>query len=254
MLVKARNIGLVVLFITAWVTPPQASCHKVQGALAILAPSVAPDPDSAKEARGDSMALSYLALGDSYTIGESVTIAERYPVQVVKLLKTDQARWLAPEIIATTGWTSANLLDALANPTARTSYDFVSLLIGVNNQFQGRSQTEYSEQFTTLLQRSIRLAVNKPSHVIVLSIPDYSVTPFARSGNRDRIAAEIDSFNVINARIARNYQVHYLDITGESRKAMDDPSLIAADGLHFSGKEYAVWAKMMAPLIEDILK
>jgi lysophospholipase L1-like esterase len=197
---------------------------------------------------------TYLALGDSYTIGESVDSSLRYPVQALRQIDPGSH----PDIIATTGWTTGNLLDALASVNPDSTYQAVSLLIGVNNQYQGRSQAEYGEQFTTLLKAAIRLAGNRPGHVLVLSIPDYSVTPFARNANpapvglspirtNSFIAAQIDSFNAINQRIAAAYKVNYLDVTAESRKALADPDLIAADGLHFSGKEYAIWAKMMEP-------
>jgi lysophospholipase L1-like esterase len=197
---------------------------------------------------------TYLALGDSYTIGESVDSSQRYPVQALQQLYPGDH----PHIIATTGWTTGNLLDAIDGAGLDTNYEAVSLLIGVNNQYQGRSQEEYSQQFTALLKAAIHLAGDRSGHVLVLSIPDYSVTPFARNRNTapagldpDRtnrfIAAQIDSFNSINNRIAAAFKVHYLDVTTESRKALGDPSLIAADGLHFSGKEYAIWAKMMEP-------
>src|SRR5579863_3355496 len=184
----------------------------------------------------------YLALGDSYTIGESVGPDERYPVQVRRLLAAaDHLDCGDPEIIAVTGWTTGNLLEALEDtepgagdgrsgpgagdgrsgpgadaPMQRgTVYDAVSLLIGVNNQYQGRSQAEYREQFALLLGKSIRLAGNRASHVVVLSIPDYSVTPFARMQGRDTtlIAAQIDSFNRINYELARAYHVTYVDVT-----------------------------------------
>jgi lysophospholipase L1-like esterase len=217
----------------------------------------------------------YLALGDSYTIGESVGPDERYPAQVGRLLaEEDHLDCGDPEIIALTGWTTGNLLEALADAKPEggegrampeggdvggrrgTAYDAVSLLIGVNNQYQGRSQAEYREQFALLLQKSIRLAGNRPSHVLVLSIPDYSVTPFARmrGGDTAVIAAQIDSFNRINYVLARTYQVSYVDVTAESRKAAADPSLIAADGLHFSGKEYGAWARLMEPVLREIVK
>jgi lysophospholipase L1-like esterase len=192
---------------------------------------------------------AYLALGDSYTIGESVNEDQLYPVQALHQLFPNSR----PEIIATTGWTTADLLDALNAAHLSPGYQAVSLLIGVNNQYQGRSQAEYREQFTTLLKAAIRLADNRPSHVLALSIPDYSVTPFARGGNTVNIAAQIDSFNVINKVIADAYKVNYLDVTTLSRKAAGDPSLIAADGLHFSGREYALWAKMMEPWLTTAL-
>jgi lysophospholipase L1-like esterase len=202
---------------------------------------------------GPAPAPAYLALGDSYTIGESVGREDRYPEQAVQLLRADHQPCGDPEIIATTGWTTADLLNALPGKASSATYGIVTLLIGVNNQYQGLSRSAYRDEFTSLLERSIQLAGNKPAHVIVLSIPDYSVTPFARGSDRARIAAEIDSFNAINLDVSGKFHVHYLDITAESRKAAGDPSLIAADGLHFSGKEYAIWAGIMEPEMKGIL-
>jgi lysophospholipase L1-like esterase len=199
---------------------------------------------------------TYLALGDSYTIGESVDAGDRYPEQIRRLLtENDHLACGDPEIIAVTGWTTGNLLDTLSAMKTGAAYDMVSLLIGVNNQYQGRSQAEYREQFGMLLQKCIRLAGDRPEHVLVLSIPDYSVTSFARMRGLDTtlIAAQIDSFNRINHELARMYQVGYVDVTAESRKAVADPSLIAADGLHFSGKEYGAWARLMEPVLRGML-
>ncbi|HZE84084.1 MAG TPA: SGNH/GDSL hydrolase family protein [Puia sp.] len=188
---------------------------------------------------------TYLALGDSYTIGQSVDIADRYPVQLVNKLNADGLNYSDPEIIATSGWTTTNLLNALRDKKADTPYDLVTLLIGVNNQYQRKTQAQYREEFTSLLVQAIALAGDNSSHVIVLSIPDYSVTPFARFMDKPLIISQIDSFNRTNKEISRNHHVRYIDITWESRKAADDPSLIAEDGLHFSGKEYEIWAAMM---------
>ena len=207
-------------------------------------------PVTAGTAGLPKLSQGYLALGDSYTIGESVAAAERYPM----LAMQEAGIPGAPEIIATTGWTTGDLLEALASEKPALGYQVVSLLIGVNNQYQGRSQDEYREQFLALLKMAIGLAGNRPAHVIVLSIPDYSVTPFARGRDTALIAAQIDSFNVINHTIALQYGVNYLDVTTESRKAATDPSLIAADGLHFSGKEYAVWAAGMSPVMKALWK
>jgi lysophospholipase L1-like esterase len=205
--------------------------------------------------------VKYLALGDSYTIGESVRPEERYPEQVRRILaEKDHLDCGDPEIIAVTGWTTGNLLEALADAKigegGGPTYDAVSLLIGVNNQYQGRSLAEYRLQFGELLRKSIRLADNRPSHVLVLSIPDYSVTPFARAQGRDTtlIAAQIDLFNRINHELAQQYGVTYIDVTSESRKAGMNASLIAADGLHFSGEEYNAWARLMEPVLKEILK
>jgi lysophospholipase L1-like esterase len=220
-----------------------------------LAPAgvdIAPHP--ARNSVADS-AHSYLALGDSYTIGESVPVEDRYPVQASRLMRKSHFLCMDPEIIATTGWTTGNLLEGLYRKTPLLpSYDIVTILIGVNNQYQGGSQAEYRRQFADLVRQSIRLAGNHPSHVLVLSIPDYSVTPFAQGGNTVFIASQIDSFNTINFQVSTDYKVNWLDITGESRKAANDPSLIASDGLHFSGKEYGIWADKMEPFMERMLK
>jgi lysophospholipase L1-like esterase len=216
-------------------------CHFVYSDVRLLALILILIPLTPKKANP-----SYLALGDSYTIGESVGVEDRYPVQAMRMLHLTDT----PDIIATTGWTTADLLRALSAAKPATGYQVVSLLIGVNNQYQGRSQTEYGEQFTELLKAAIDLAGNRPSHVIVLSIPDYSVTPFARQRDTAFIAAQIDSFNRVNNRIAADFKVNYLDITAESRKAASDLTLIAGDGLHFSGKEYGIWASMMAPVLK----
>jgi lysophospholipase L1-like esterase len=196
----------------------------------------------------------WLALGDSYTIGTSVDEADRYAVQTVALLKTQGIAMGDAIIIATNGWTTGDLMAAVRDKPVSTDYDVVSLLIGVNNQYRGGSIEEYRQQFTALLQRSIQLANGKPGHVVVLSIPDYSVTPFASGSNKQQIAREIDAFNEANKMIAADYKVHYLYITDESRKAAADPSLVAADGLHFSGKEYAVWSQQLMPIIKSFLQ
>jgi len=196
-------------------------------------------PDSGTRTR------SYLALGDSYTIGQSVAPEDRYPVQLVKKLNEKGIMYADPEIIATSGWTTTNLLNALQNKKTDTPYDLVTLLIGVNNQYQRKTQAQYQEEFASLLHQAIGLAGDNRAHVIVLSIPDYTVTPFARFMDKPLVISQLDSFNRINKEISKTSRVRYLDITWESRKAADDPSLIAEDGLHFSGKEYEIWAAMI---------
>lgn len=195
--------------------------------------------------------MYFLALGDSYTIGESVSEAERWPVQLAALLNTNGFKVAPPTIIATTGWTTGQLMSNLARyNNLRDRYDLVSLLIGVNNQYQGRGQEEYREQFGFLLGRAIELAGNDPGRVLVLSIPDWGVTPFANDSGRDsqQIAAEIDAFNAINQEITAAYGVAYLDITPISRQAPADPTLIASDGLHPSAKMYTAWATLAFPV------
>lgn len=241
-----RKIALITSLMVGWaVACIKHNANPVMAASSDTAASVVPSP-----LPKDS--LTYLALGDSYTIGQSVSVRDRYPSQVVTLLRAGNMPYNDPDVIAVTGWTTADLLAALPDTAPSVPYHIVSLLIGVNNQYLGLSESLYRDQFTTLLQRSIRKAGNRPSHVIVLSIPDYSVTPFARGRDRASIAAEIDSFNSINREISLAYQVRYVDVTGESRKAANDPSLIAGDSLHFSGKEYAIWAAMMQPLMRSI--
>ena len=199
--------------------------------------------------------ISWLALGDSYTCGESVNADDRYPVQAARLLnQNDHVVCGDPDILAVTGWTTGNLLNALQLFQTDQTYRIVTLLIGVNNQFRGYSQSQYREQLTLILQRSIALAGDAPSHVLVLSIPDWSVTPFGRLRDTTLNAAQIDSFNVIDHDLAMAYKVNYLDVTAESRKAAADPSLIAGDGLHFSAKEYGIWARLMEPVLKDMLR
>lgn len=224
----------------SWVITQQVACVKHNGA-AFASPSKAP-----------SDTLTYLALGDSYTIGQSVEVDDRYPWQVVRKLAADSVFYKTPDIIAVSGWTTTQLLAAMPATIPTPAYHVVTLLIGVNNQYQHRSQSEYRKEFSSLLQEAIRLAGDRPGHVIVLSIPDYSITPFARGSDNTYIAAQIDSFNRINKEVAAANSVQYIDVTGESRKAANDPSLIAADGLHFSGKEYDIWAGMMEPIIKAL--
>ena len=198
--------------------------------------------------------LNMLALGDSYTIGENVAPSDRFANYTVQALMGDNLFFNGPEIIAQTGWTTGDLLNRLnAAPPQRSVYDAVTLLIGVNNQFQRRSQTEYRTEFTTLLQRSIGYAGNNPKRVTVISIPDWGVTPFAAGYNRALIAAEIDSFNLINQQIAALYGTQYVNITPISRQAATDVSLLAPDGLHPSGRMYQLWAAQIRPVIRASL-
>jgi lysophospholipase L1-like esterase len=192
---------------------------------------------------------SYLALGDSYTIGESVADTERFPVQTVKLLREHNININNPDIIATTGWTTTNLLMALNNNLPKKTYSVVSLLIGVNNQYQRQTLDEYKIEFTTLMNMAVSYAGNIKSHVFILSIPDYSVTPFARGSDAATIAGDIDAFNAANKIISLKAGVHYLDITSISRSAKNDLTLIADDGLHPSASQYKKWSKLLASMM-----
>jgi len=194
----------------------------------------------------------YLALGDSYTVGQSLQLDQSFPYQLTHLLGKEQIG--DPTIIAATGWTTANLINAIDQSGIQDKkYDIVTLLIGVNDQYQGISSTTYSNNFTKLLNTAIAFANNKVNRVFILSIPDYSVTPYAASANRAEIAAQIDQFNAINKQIALSAGVNYLNITDISRKAADEPDLIAGDGLHPSAKMYGLWLQRLEPLVKSSL-
>jgi lysophospholipase L1-like esterase len=193
---------------------------------------------------------TYLALGDSYTIGESVPAADNFPNQLVRSMLNNAIPFLPARIIAKTGWTTDELESGIIasnneNPLLQT-YDFVSLLIGVNNQYRGRSVDNYKTEFERLILKAIQYAGDKADRVVVLSIPDWGVTPFATGRDRVQIAREIDAYNAANKQIAGQYNVHYIDITPWTREAASDNSLLATDGLHPSGKEYQRWAERIS--------
>lgn len=196
----------------------------------------------------------YLALGDSYTIGEGVPEAENFPHQAVHLLNNAGQAFSKPDIVAKTGWTTDELTAGIAAASLQGRYDVVSLLIGVNNQYRGRSSEEYKGEFEGLLQKAIAYAGGKNTHVFVLSIPDWGVTPFAEGRDRAQIALEIDQYNAINKAVAAQYKVHYIDITPGTREAATDHSLLTSDNLHPSGKDYRRWAQKLATAIENMDK
>ena len=197
---------------------------------------------------------TYLALGDSYTIGQSVAISERFPAQTVAGLRNMGISLAEPEYIAVTGWTTDNLSAAISANYPSRNYDVVSLLIGVNDQYQRHDTLGYRGRFLLLLNTATALARGNKSHVFVLSIPDYSVTPFAASLDTALIRNEINLFNSINRSLAIEQSYTYLDITPSTREALNDPTLIANDGLHPSGKEYAKWAMWLTQLMFPVLR
>ena len=203
----------------------------------------------------DDSLMHYLALGDSYTIGEAVPYNFSYPYQLWQALKQQSYKFASPTIIATTGWTTDNLINAIAQNAGvqGKTYDMVTLLIGVNDQYQGLSQDNYKIKFQEVLNTAIQFAGGDKTHVFVLSIPDYGVTPFAH-GDDARIGPLIDQFNAINDSISHAAGVNYLDITGISRQAASDTTLIAHDGLHPSGKMYMLWVQQLAPLVMKNIK
>jgi lysophospholipase L1-like esterase len=188
----------------------------------------------------------YLALGDSYTIGESVPETDRWPNQLAGLL-ANQGIQTDVTIIARTGWTTDELWQGIQEREVTPPYDLVSLLVGVNNQYRGYDIQEYREQFVFLLNKSIEYAGGDSDRVIVLSIPDWGVTPFALGRDAKQIASDIDAFNAVNREESQKAKVHYVDVAPISREAFNDKSLIADDGLHPSGKMYAEWAQLALP-------
>ncbi len=189
--------------------------------------------------------VHFLALGDSYTIGQSVAAGDSWPSQFAFALSYKGFNVQEVKIIAQTGWRTDNLINAIIQQQPLTGYNLVSLLIGVNNQYQGRSIEMYTTEFEDLLKTAIKLAGDYPEHVFVLSIPDYAYTPYGK-GNPS-ISAQIDQFNTVNRQITEKYHVKYIDITPVSRSGLSQPDLIASDGLHPSRKMYALW-------VQEILK
>jgi len=197
--------------------------------------------------------LSFLALGDSYTIGESVDSSLRWPVQMARRLRAEGIPLTDPLVIARTGWTTDELEVGIDSVGPSGPFDLVTLLIGVNNQYRGRGPEEYRAQFEGLLTRAVDLAGGAPGRVLVLSIPDWGVMPFAAGRNRETISAEIDTFNSVNRQVSIREGASYLDVTQISREAVKSPDLVAEDGLHPSGAQYARWVEGAVPLARKIL-
>jgi lysophospholipase L1-like esterase len=193
--------------------------------------------------------LTWLALGDSYTIGEGCPIYDSYPYQTLRLLRKEGLQFNSPEIIAKTGWTTFELAGHINETVLNSSYTIVSLLIGVNNQYRGLPASQYSLEFEELLQKAINKAGNEPGHVFVLSVPDWGLTPFANGRDTAQISKETGLFNSINRKISMMHAVHYIDITTASPETSSDLSYLTGDGLHPSGKAYARWAEMLAEKI-----
>ena len=191
----------------------------------------------------------FLALGDSYTIGEGVAAEERWPDQLAVALRKHGIPIHDPEIIARTGWTTDELSVAIAAQPLHPPYALVTLLIGVNNQYRGRDADNYRVEFRNLLERAIALAGDHPQRVMVISIPDWGVTRFGLASGRDRarIARELDAFNVANAQIAATLQARHVDVTAASRAGGERADLLIADGLHPSAAMYRRWLALIQP-------
>ncbi|HEY6940348.1 SGNH/GDSL hydrolase family protein [Dokdonella sp.] len=197
---------------------------------------------------------TYLALGDSYTIGEGVAAGESWPAQLARRLRALGVELADPQIVAATGWTTDELSAAMDAATLAPPYALVSLLIGVNNQYRGRALAEYRDEFAALLARARALA-GSPARVFVVSIPDWGVTRFARAQGRDaaRVAGEIDAFNAAARTIASGASVPFVDVTSISREAGDGDAMLVADGLHPSAAQYALWAEEIVPVARAVL-
>lgn len=188
--------------------------------------------------------IRYLALGDSYTIGESVSLNQNFPAQLVDSLKASGVSVSSYKIIAQTGWTTTSLKLAIEASTLKDTFNLVSLLIGVNNQYQGKPIYVYEQEFVELAERAIQFAGGKKKNVFVVSIPDYGYTPFGQN-NQMTISSEIDVYNSINKRLSDSLGLKYCYITPISRRALSEPDLVAGDGLHPSAKMYALWVDLM---------
>ncbi len=203
-----------------------------------------------------SAAISYLALGDSYTIGESVAPDRRWPEQLAHALREEGIALDAPRIIATTGWTTDELDAAIDAAHPLGHYGFVSLAIGVNNQYRGRDVENYRGEFAGLLERAIGFADGRADRVMVLSIPDWGVTPFGVASGRDvaRIARELDAYNATAREVCAQHGISFVDITPISRERGAEPVMLAEDGLHPSAAMYAEWMRLALPIARTLLR
>lgn len=200
--------------------------------------------------------ISYLALGDSYTIGEAVPQKDCFPFQLADMLRTKGIKLNTPKIIAKTGWTTDELQAGIASDGVKSQFDLVTLLIGVNNQYRGNSIITYRREFKELLQKAIQFAGGNKKHVFVISIPDWAATPFGRESGRplQEIAKQIDAFNAVNREESIAAGVSYTDITPGSRNALQDTGLVASDGLHPSAKMYKEWVMQLSPSVIEAYK
>jgi lysophospholipase L1-like esterase len=197
--------------------------------------------------------MQLLCLGDSYTIGEGVSLHNNFPYQLVQMLRKANHQFDAPEIVAQTGWTSFELLSYLEKIKLNTHYDFATLLIGVNNQYRELSTEDFSRDFELLITKAIDWVGKKASKLIVVSIPDWGATPFAHDRDAHKIADEIDAFNGVCELIAQKYQTQFVNITDDTRLAANDISLLTTDHLHYSGKEHQIWAsKIFTAIVKHL--
>ena len=203
----------------------------------------------------DDRALSYLALGDSYTIGEGIAAPDAWPRQLARTLREDGIALSDPRVIATTGWTCDELSAAIDAAAPANDQDFVSLLVGVNDQYRGVALDVFRPCFARLLERAIGFARGRAGRVLVLSIPDWGVTPFALAQGRspDRIAAELDAYNGAARALCKLHGIAFVDVTGVSRALGSAQAMLADDGLHPSAAMYGEWAELALPVAKRLL-
>lgn len=210
-----------------------------------------------KEVKGpnNTIQYSYLALGDSYTIGTSINTRNNYPSQLIDSLAKRNYKIDNFDLLATNGWTTTNLIDALDNALFKSkTYDIVTLLIGVNNQYQNKDFEIFESEFTTLIDRAINFANRDANKVVVISIPDYSVTPIVANTEKDLVAQEIKKYNFRKKEITKSKGVTFINITPISQLAANDNTLLASDNLHPSAKMYSLWLNEITNIIVNKLK
>lgn len=216
----------------------------------VVNPPTTPNPPIASS-------INYLALGDSYTIGQSVCATCRFPEQLKTSLNAMYSSTISLKIIATTGWTTSNLLSAINTQNLEPNYDLVTLLIGVNNQYQHRSFSVYEKEFPELVTKAIMLAKGDRKNVVVISIPDYAYTPYGKALAGDQtstISAEIDQYNSFAEKYCINNQIAFVSITDITRQGLNSPNLVASDGLHPSEAAYKMFVDKMMPEIKKALQ
>ena len=210
--------------------------------------------EKAEEQNNIESDFTYLALGDSYTIGESVSATQNFPYQLQDSLSKDLDKSGNYKIIAKTGWTTTNLLNAIESENPPNNYDLVTLLIGVNNQYQGKPFSLYEAEFPELLNKAIELANGNKDHVIVVSIPDYAFTPFGqKASDPQKISEEIDLYNAFAKQHAEQEGVLFQNITDITRLGLEDPALVASDGLHPSAKAYKLFVDRLIDTAKQVV-
>lgn len=198
--------------------------------------------------------MRFLALGDSYTIGEGVGEDERWPSHLGRLLDGNGIRFTDIQIVAQTAWTADELADAIDQARPKGPFDLVTLMVGVNDQYRSRPVDVFAPEYERLLNRAIAFAGGVARRVIAISIPDWGATPFARGRDRSLIGREIDVYNTRSRELAQRAKVAWIDVTPASRATLSEPALVTADGLHPSGQMYARWAELIAPVVRNALE